>query len=397
MKVHVKNNVYWVGKTDWDLRKFHGDEYSTHKGSTYNSYLIKEEKTVLIDTVWKPYAEEFVENLKKEIDLNKIDFIISNHSEIDHSGALSELMRHIPETPIYCTAQGVKSLRGMHHNSSWDLRVVKTGDRLSIGNKELIFIEAPMLHWPDSMMCYLTGDNILFSNDAFGQHYASEYLFNDLVDRNELFVECMKYYANILNPFSPMVIKKIEEILSFNLPVDYICTSHGIIWRDNPGQIINLYLEWAKEYKENQITIVYDSMWESTRIMADNIIQGIKEADAEVNIKMYNIARSDKNDVILEIFKSKGVLFGSSTINSGILSGMAGLMEEVRGLKFKNKKGASFGSYGWSGESVKMLNDLAVKSGFELVNDGLKVLWTPDEEAKKQCAEFGKSFAKGCN
>ena len=397
MKVHVKNNVYWVGKTDWDLRKFHGDEYSTHKGSTYNSYLIKEEKTVLIDTVWKPYAEEFVENLKKEIDLNKIDFIISNHSEIDHSGALSELMRHIPETPIYCTAQGVKSLRGMHHNSSWDLRVVKTGDKLNIGSKELIFIEAPMLHWPDSMMCYLTGDNILFSNDAFGQHYASEYLFNDLVDQNELFVECMKYYANILNPFSPMVIKKIEEILSFNLPVDYICTSHGIIWRDNPGQIINLYLDWAKEYKENQITIVYDSMWESTRIMADNIIQGIKEADNEVNIKMYNIARSDKNDVILEIFKSKGVLFGSSTINSGILSGMAGLMEEVRGLKFKNKKSASFGSYGWSGESVKMLNDLAVKSGFDLVNDGLKVLWTPDEEAKKQCVEFGKRFAKGCN
>jgi flavorubredoxin len=194
-----------------------------------------------------------------------------------------------------------------------------------------------------------------------------------------------------------MVLKKIEEILSFNLPVDYICTSHGIIWRDNPGQIINLYLDWAKEYKENQITIVYDSMWESTRIMADNIIQGIKEADAEVNIKMYNIARSDKNDVILEIFKSKGVLFGSSTINSGILSGMAGLMEEVRGLKFKNKKGASFGSYGWSGESVKMLNDLAVKSGFELISDGLKVLWTPDEDAKKQCIEFGKNFANGCN
>jgi len=397
MKVHVKNNVYWVGKTDWDLRKFHGDEYSTHKGSTYNSYLIKEKKTVLIDTVWKPFAEEYVENLKQEIDLNKIDFIVSNHSEIDHSGALSELMRHIPDTPIYCTANGVKSLRGMHHNSKWDLHVVKTGDRLSIGDKELIFIEAPMLHWPDSMMCYLTGDNILFSNDAFGQHYASEYLFNDLVDQHELFVECMKYYANILNPFSPMVIKKIEEILAFNLPVDYICTSHGIIWRDNPGRIINLYLDWAKEYKENQITVVYDSMWESTRIMADNIIQGIKEADTEVNIKMYNIARSDKNDVILEIFKSKGVLFGSSTINSGILSGMAGLMEEVRGLKFKNKKSASFGSYGWSGESVKMLNDLAVKSGFDLVNDGLKVLWTPDEEAKKQCIEFGKEFAKGCN
>lgn len=394
MKVHVKNNVYWVGKTDWDLRKFHGDEYSTHKGSTYNSYLVKEEKTVLIDTVWKPYAKEYVENLMQEIDLKKIDYIISNHAEVDHSGALTELMQHIPDTPIYCTANGVKTIRGMYHNKDWDLRVVKTGDKLSLGSKELVFIEAPMLHWPDSMMCYLTDDNILFSNDAFGQHYASEYLFNDLVDQNELLVECMKYYANILTPFSPMVTRKIEEVLAFNLPVDYICTSHGIIWRDNPGQIINLYLDWANNYQENQITVVYDSMWENTRIMADNIIQGIKEADSTVNIKMYNIAHSDKNDVITEIFKSKGVLFGSSTINSGILSGMAGLMEEVKGLKFKKKKGASFGSYGWSGESVKVLNDLAVQSGFELANEGLKVLWTPDEDGKQQCVEFGKTFAK---
>lgn len=394
MKVHVKNNVYWVGKTDWDLRKFHGDEYSTHKGSTYNSYLVKEEKTVLIDTVWKPYAREYVENLMQEIDLKKIDYIISNHAEVDHSGALTELMQHVPDTPIYCTANGVKTIRGMYHNKDWDLRVVKTGDKLSLGSKELIFIEAPMLHWPDSMMCYLTDDNILFSNDAFGQHYASEYLFNDLVDQNELLVECMKYYANILTPFSPMVTRKIQEVLAFNLPVDYICTSHGIIWRDNPGQIINLYLDWANNYQENQITVVYDSMWENTRIMADNIIQGIKEADSTVNIKMYNIAHSDKNDVITEIFKSKGVLFGSSTINSGILSGMAGLLEEVKGLKFKKKKGASFGSYGWSGESVKVLNDLAVQSGFELANEGLKVLWTPDEDGKQQCVEFGKTFAK---
>lgn len=393
MKVHVKNNINWVGKVDWDLRKFHGDEYSTHKGSTYNSYLIQEEKTVLIDTVWKPYAKEFVENLKSEIDLKKIDYIIANHAEIDHSGALCDLMKEIPGTPIYCTANGVKSLKGQFHQD-WDLRIVKTGDKLSIGNgKELIFIEATMLHWPDSMMCYLTGDNILFSNDAFGQHYASEFLFNDLVDQNELYVECMKYYANILTPFSAFVTKKINEVLSFNLPVDMICTSHGIIWRDDPAQIIKKYLLWAEAYKENQITVVYDSMWENTRIMAEHIIQGIKEADSSVTVKMYNIAHTDKNDAILEIFKSKGVLFGSSTINSGILSGMAGLIEEVRGLKFKGKKASSFGSYGWSGESVKMLNDLVSKAGFELTSEGIKVLWTPDDEGKRQCVEFGRKFA----
>ncbi len=392
MKTQIKNNVYWIGKTDWELRKFHGDEYSTHKGSSYNSYLIKEEKVALIDTVWKPFAKEYVENLKSEIDLKKIDYIITNHAEIDHSGALSELMSYIPDTPIYCTANGVKSITGQHHKK-WNLKTVKTGEKLNLGSKDLIFIEAPMLHWPDTMMCYLTGDNILFSNDGFGQHYASEYMFNDLVDQGELAVEAIKYYANILTPFSPMVTKKINEILSFNLPVDYICPSHGVIWRNDPVQIIKKYLTWADNYRENQITLVYDSMWENTRMMAEYIMQGIKLGDDSVNVKMFNISRSDKNDVILEIFKSKGVLFGSSTVNNGILSGMAGLMEEVRGLKFKNKKAASFGSYGWSGESVKMLNELVEKAGFELQDDGIKVLWTPDEEAKNLCIEYGKNFA----
>ncbi len=392
MNIHIKNNVYWIGKTDWELRKFHGDEYSTHKGSTYNSYLIKEEKTVLIDTVWNPFAEEFVENLQKEVDLKKIDYIITNHAEIDHSGALTALMRHIPDTPIYCTANGIKSIKGQFHKD-WNLNPVKTGDRLSLGSKELIFIEATMLHWPDTMFCYLTGDNILFSNDGFGQHYASEYMFNDLVDQNELFTEALKYYANILTPFSPMVTRKINEILSMNLPIDLICPSHGVIWRKDPVQIVKKYLEWANSYQENQITVVYDSMWDNTRLMAENIMQGMKQADSAVNLKMYSIAKSDKNDVISEIFKSKAVLFGSSTINNGILSGMAGLLEEVRGMKFKNKKAASFGSYGWSGESVPMLNELAQKAGFELKNDGIKVNWTPDDEAKKLCIEFGKKFA----
>ncbi|MEE8541608.1 MAG: MBL fold metallo-hydrolase, partial [Desulfobacterales bacterium] len=284
MSLHIKNNVCWVGKIDWELRKFHGDEYSTHRGSTYNSYLIKEDKIALIDTVWAPFAKEFVSNLCKEIDLDKIDFVIANHAETDHSGALPELIQHIPDTPIYCTQNGVKSLKG-HYHQDWNFKVVKTGDRLSLGQKELVFIEAPMLHWPDSMFCYLTQDNILFSNDAFGQHYASEYMFNDLVDPSELFNECIKYYANILTPFSSMVTKKIKEVLGFNLPLDIICTSHGIIWRHKPVQIVERYLDWADNYRENQITIIYDTMWNGTRIMAEKIAQGIREGDTEVNVK----------------------------------------------------------------------------------------------------------------
>jgi flavorubredoxin len=392
MKISVNGNIDWVGKIDWELKKFHGDEYSTHKGSTYNSYLVRGEKTALIDTVWRPFAGEYIRNRSSVIEPDRIDFIIANHGEVDHSGALPELMKLIPGRPVYCTANAVKSLRGQYHQD-WNFQVVKTGDRLSLGDRELIFIEAAMLHWPDNMMCYLTGDNVLFSNDAFGQHYASEFMFNDLVDQGELFAECIKYYANILTPFSSMVAKKISEVLALNLSVDCICPSHGVIWRKDPLQIVKKYQEWADAYRENRISIVYDSMWENTRLMAEAIVSGIREADPSVNVKLFNVAGRDKNDLIVEIFRSKAVLFGSSTINNGILSGMAGIMEEIRGLRFKGKKAASFGSYGWSGESVKMLNELAVKAGFAVVSEGIRVMWTPDEKAAADCADFGKKFA----
>jgi anaerobic nitric oxide reductase flavorubredoxin len=394
MSFKVKNNVSWVGKIDWELRKFHGDEYSTHKGSSYNSYLIKEDKVALIDTVWGPYAKEYVENLKQTIDLQKIDYIIACHSENDHSGALPELMRHIPDTPIYCTKNGAKILKGLYHQD-WNFQIVKSGDTLSLGNKELTFVEAPMLHWPDSMFAYLSGDEILFSNDAFGQHYTSEFMFNDLVDQAELFQECIKYYANILTPFSPLAIKKIKEVLSFDLPLDMICTSHGIIWRDNPAQIVEKYMEWADNYQENQITLLYDTMWDSTRIMAEQIAAGIKEADNQVRVKLYNLAKTDKNDAITEVFKSKAVLLGSSTINNGILVHVAAFLEEIKGLKFKNKKAGAFGSYGWSGEAVKIMQDRLGKSGFETIDQGLRVIWAPDEESKLACREYGKAFVAG--
>lgn len=393
MHVHVKNNVFWLGKIDWELRRFHGDEYSTHKGSTYNSYLIKEEKNVLIDTVWKPFAKEYVENLETEINLEDIDFIIINHAEIDHSGALPELMAKIPNTPIYCTKKAVESITG-HYHRDWNFNVVKTGDTVDIGNgKKIIFVEMRMLHWPDSMASYLTGDNILFSNDAFGQHYAAKHLFNDLVDKEELFIECIKYYANILTPFSALVSKKIEEVLSLGLPIDIIATSHGIMWRDNPIQIVEKYIEWSNDYQENQITILYDTMWESTRRMAEAIAEGISNADGKVRIKLFNISKSDKNDLITEVFKSKMILLGSPTINQGISVASAGILEEIKGLRFKNKKAVGFGSYGWSGESIAKIHKHLSEAGFEIVNEGLKVIWNPNEKDLERCFKFGKEIA----
>jgi len=394
MKKHVKNNVHWVGKVDWELRTFHGEELSTHKGSTYNSYLIQEEKNVLIDTVWLPYAKEFVTNLKSEINLEDIDYIIINHGEVDHSGALVELMDHIPNTPIYCTKNAVKSLKGQYHKD-WNFNIVKTGDKLDIGNgKELIFVEMTMLHWPDSMATYLTKDNILFSNDAFGQHLATDMLFNDLVNQCELFEEAIKYYANILTPFSMMLRRKLDEIKSLGLPIDIIATSHGVIWRDNPMQIVEKYEQWANDYQENQITIIYDTMWNGTKKLSEKIIEGIHEVDKEVVVKAFNISKSDENDLITEVFKSKTVLVGSPTMGNSMLHSVAGFVHLIKEMKFKNKKAAAFGCYGWSGEAVKLINDKMDKAGFEIINDGFRNQWNPDQQAQIGAVEFGKKIAK---
>lgn len=389
----INDRVKWVGKIDWELKKFHGEEYSTHRGSSYNSYLIEDEKIALIDTVWQPFDEEFVSNLKKVIDLKKIDYIIANHAEVDHSGGLPELMKEIPGTPIYCTANGIKSLKG-HYHEDWNFVPVKTGDELDLGQGKLIFIEAPMLHWPDSMFEYYTKDAILFSNDAFGQHYASEFMYNDLVDQAELYQEAIKYYANILTPFSPLVVKKIHEVLGFNVPVSMICTSHGVIWRDNPTQIVEQYLKWADNYQEHQVTLIYDTMWDATKKMAEAIAEGIKSVDPTLNIKLFNVGKADKNDVISEVFKAKLVVAGSSTINKGILSAMASTLEIMKGLKFKNKKAAGFGSYGWSGESPKLMTEALKSCGFEVLEEGLGVLWQPDEDALDLCREYGVKLAQ---
>ncbi|HAW6863103.1 TPA: anaerobic nitric oxide reductase flavorubredoxin, partial [Escherichia coli] len=283
---------------------------------------------------------------------------------------------------------------GHHHHPEWNFNVVKTGDTLDIGNgKQLIFVETPMLHWPDSMMTYLTGDAVLFSNDAFGQHYCDEHLFNDEVDQTELFEQCQRYYANILTPFSRLVTPKITEILGFNLPVDMIATSHGVVWRDNPTQIVELYLKWAADYQEDRITIFYDTMSNNTRMMADAIAQGIAETDPRVAVKIFNVARSDKNEILTNVFRSKGVLVGTSTMNNVMMPKIAGLVEEMTGLRFRNKRASAFGSHGWSGGAVDRLSTRLQDAGFEM-SLSLKAKWRPDQDALELCREHGREIAR---
>lgn len=386
----LKDDVWWVGVKDWEIRRFHGEEYTTHRGSTYNSYLVRDEKLALVDTVWTPFHADFVQELERTVGLDRIDLVVINHTEQDHAGSLAYLMERIPDKPVYCTRNGAALIKG-HFHRDYNLKVVKTGDTVDLGRNKLVFIEAPMLHWPDTMFTYVAGANVLLSNDAFGQHYASPFFFNDQVDQGELFQEAIKYYANILTPFSKLVRAKIKELVDMKVPVEMIAPSHGIIWRENPLQIVGKYDEWAADYHEGSVVVLYDTMWGATRKLAWAIARGLEKKG--VPVKVFNTARSDHNDLITEVFKAKGVVVGSSTINRGILSSTAAILETIRGLQFKNKVAASFGSYGWSGESPGVIEAKLREGGFAIAVEPIKAQWDPSEQDLAAGEAFGEAFA----
>jgi len=389
MVTEIAQGVYWTGVVDWGLRRFHGHELSTHRGSTYNSFLIKDEKTVLVDTVWDPFSDQLIENITEIVDPASIDYIVANHSEADHAGALPDVMRHAPDAELIISKRGEDSFKG-HFHHSWKTRAVQTGDTLDIGKNKLVFIEAPMLHWPDSMFTYLAGLNILMPNDAFGQHYATAYRFNDQVDNNELFEEAHKYYANILTPYSNLVEKKIDEVLALGVPVDMIAPSHGVIWRDNPIQIVEKYREWAQQKPEQRAVILYDTMWNATRRMAEAIGDGL--ADEDIDFKIIHAAVTDRNDALVEVFRSRTIVVGSPTLNYGVLPTITPLLEDLRGLRFKNKIGAAFGSYGWSGESVKVIEEHFKTCKIPVVREGIRCKWQPTTQDLDKCRIFGREL-----
>lgn len=391
MITKLAENVYWVGVVDWSLRRFHGHELSTHRGSTYNSYLITDEKTVLVDTVWGPFQDQLIRNISEVVDPASIDLVVANHAEVDHSGSLPAIMRHASKATVVASSRGRESIEGYYHQP-WDFQMVKTGDSIAIGKNSLVFIEAPMLHWPDSMFTYLTGKNILMPNDAFGQHYATAFRFNDQVDQNELYEEAIKYYANILTPFSPQVLRKIEEVLALNLPVDMIAPSHGVIWRQDPLQIVHKYREWASQQPGKSAVIVYDTMWEGTRLMAETVGDGL--SGEGVPYKLYNCAVSDRNDMAAEVFKAGAVVLGSPTFNQGILPTLAPFVESLRGLRFKNKIGAAFGSYGWSGEGVPILEEHLRNCKIDIVAEGVRARWQPRADDLQSCHDLGSKVAR---
>ena len=376
---------------DWNVRAFHGHTYITKRGSTYNSYLIVDEKIALIDTVYGPFSDQLLANIAEIVPPEKIDYIISNHGETDHSGSLPALKKACPNAKHFGTAKVKETLEKMYY-LGLDLHVVKSGDTLSLGKKTLSFIEAPMLHWPDSMFTYLAEDALLFPNDAFGQHLASSARFSDEVDAGALIEEAEAYFANILWPFSSMVLRKIDELVKMKLPVKMIAPSHGVIWRKDPMQIVNSYVEWAKNTTRKKVVIAYETMWGSTEKMAYRIVDGLVSEGVEV--KLYDVAHTDNTEMIREMLYARGYIFGSSTHDNNMLPNLAMFLEFLKGLKPTGRKAAAFGSFGWAGGAVKEMESFIASPGIEIVQPGLSVKFVPNADELKKCFEFGVEFAK---
>jgi len=389
--IKILPDIYSVGVVDEKVRNFHGHTYTTLRGSSYNAYLIIDEKIALIDTVYGPFTQQLIENIKEIVPLEKIDYIIANHVETDHSGALPGIMPFCPKARIFGTAKCKEGLY-KHYYKDWSFQTVKTNDQLKLGRRTLSFIEAPMIHWPDSMFTYCPEDALLMPNDAFGQHFASAERFDDQVDQKALMEEAEKYYANILWPLSAIILKKIEEIQKLNIPVKMIAPSHGIIWRKDPGKIINAYVSWAKGETKNKVVIAYETMWGATEKMAKKISEGILSAGTEV--KLYDLAQSDRSEVITQMLSAKGFLFGSSTHDNDMLPNIAAFLEMVKGLKPKGRKVSFFGSYGWAGGAVKEMQEMLKDSQADFPLAGIAFKYVPDAGELKTCSEFGSKFAK---
>ena len=390
--VQISKNIYWHGYKHWSLRSFHGHELSTHRASTYNSYSIKDKKTVIVDTVWDPFKDEFVECIGREVGFANVGMVVINHSEPDHCGALGLLMDKLPAgTPIYCTGECVRAINRYFHEPGWQMVPVKTGDSVNIGEFDLVFVEMKMLHWPDSMMTYVRGAGTVFSNDAFGQHYCTSGFFNDVVDENELYVEALKYFANILAPFAPLITKKIAEVGGMGLDIDVIAPSHGVIWRKDAEQIIRKYAQWADKYADGSVIITYDCFYEATAQMAYAIARGLDSWG--VPYKIFQCAATDMSDLITDVFCASGVVIGSSTINNSVHRTTAALLDEIKGHRLRGKVAASFGSYGWSGEAPKIIGESMKNAGFEIVGEPLRALFAPSKADLDACVALGSRMA----
>ena len=379
LPVKLKENVYWVGGIDWDLRNFHG--YMTQRGSTYNAYLIIDEKITLVDTVKHYLFDEMLERISHIVDPAKIDYVISNHVEMDHSGGLPKIMEIAKNATVVTSVNGEKGLKA-HYKNDWKYKVVKSGDELNIGKRNLLFTLTPMVHWPDNMVCYSKEDKILFPNDAFGQHLATSERFDDEYPVNIIIEEAKKYYANIVLPYSMQVNKALDAVSG--LDFDILAPSHGLIWRSFIPQILEEYKKWAANKTEDKALIIYDSMWGSTKQIAYAIANAYE--NKKMHIKMLNLRENHISDIMTEVLTAKYICIGSPTLNNNILPTVSAFLTYLKGLAPKGRVGLAFGSYGWGGQSIGIVDDILKSCNFEML-EKIKIQYIPDKKQLKEITE----------
>ena len=387
--VKITDKVYWVGAIDWNIRDFHG--YSTKRGTTYNAFLILSDKPTLIDTVKKEFFPEMMARIKSVINPKKIEIIISNHAEMDHSGALPDTVAAVQPKEIYASDMGVKNILAQLH-PSFEIKTVKTGDKIDIGGDSISFMEARMLHWPDSMFSYLEKEQVLFSNDVFGMHLATSKLFDDENDEHVWLPEAEKYYANIVLPYSDIALRFLDNFKKSGLTPKIIAPDHGFVWRKDPARIVCLYEKWAAQKPTKKAVVVYDTMWGSTEKMAQHITDGLRQSGVEV--KQMSMHSCHRSEVAKEILDAGALVIGSPVLNSGIFPAMADVLCYLKGLKKKNLVGGVFGSYGWSPAPIKELEQTLQAMGVTQAGPALTSKFAPTEEIIKACEEYGRAIGQ---
>lgn len=384
--VKVSEKVYWVGAVDWNVNDFHG--YRTERGSTYNAFLVMDEKITLIDTVKAPFKDHLMSRISSVVDPSKIDYIVSNHSEPDHSGCLAEVIREVNPERVFASVTGKKTLEA-HYRFDREIEAVKTGDSISLGKDTLSFIETKMIHWPDSMFSYLANERILFSQDGFGMHLAGSRIFADEYDNSVLRHEAEKYYANILLPYGGKIKQLLDQLPSLKLDIDVIAPDHGPLWRtpDDIEKIISWYSEWVEQPLRNKAIVLYDTMWGSTERMALAVGDGLRDSGCDV--QLIRISAKDRSYAATELLDAGAIVAGSPTLNNNLFPTLADTLTYLRGLRPLNRIGAAFGSYGWSGEAVKQLEEYLGAMNVELVAESVRLKYAPMDEDLVKCYELG--------
>ncbi len=397
--VEITKDVYWVGAIDWNIRDYHG---YTLPGTTYNAYLVVGDKVALIDSAYPGFDSQILERVRSVVDPKKIDYLIANHVEKDHSGTLPVLAKMLPGVPIYCTENAVKGFEKHYDTAGWNFKVIKSGDTLSLGKgKTLAFLEAPLLHWPDSMFTYLAEEKILFPNDAFGQHIACSQRFDDELGRDESLKHARKFFGNLIIPLAPRVLKKLEQVGQLGLEIKMIAPSHGVIWRSYVGDIVGSYVNWSKGVSRNKVTIVYDTMHSSTDLMAKALAEGIMEEGVEVRVCILKDGKAEgthRSDIVPEVLDSKAILVGSPTLQNQVYPTVADFLSYLKGLepgKLAQKKlGFAFGSHGGRGGAIKLISAEMRAAGIDVINDGYEVFYKPDDKELQRCTEMGRELAR---